>query len=194
MHEYGIDAKRTKIFFYLSLFAILCASAASHLLHDLPFATITIPVTSFTIFLLLLRIFSSVLWKRKRWHTLGIVKTPNLAGVWHGSYTTSTQQTHQLTLEVSQTWTKIKLMLTSEQYLAVSYMAAMKTTDPLGVKLIVHAHLFEQVTEQMPKKCNTIVFELVQTKPNTLYGRFYTAPHAFSAFGTLALKKGESAS
>lgn len=50
MHEYGIDAKRTKIFFYLSLFAILCASAASHLLHDLPFATITIPVTSFTIF------------------------------------------------------------------------------------------------------------------------------------------------
>lgn len=50
MHEYSIDARRNKILFYLSLLAIALASTISALLHNLPFVTITIPVTSFTFF------------------------------------------------------------------------------------------------------------------------------------------------
>ncbi|GGG24359.1 hypothetical protein GCM10007425_18590 [Lysinibacillus alkalisoli] len=191
MHEYSIDAKRNKILFYLSLLAIATASLFSALLKQLPFSPITIPITSFTIFLLFTRIFALVLWKKQGLHKIGLVKTPHLSGQWQGTrIEEKTGETYPVTLHIKQNWNKIRFEYHERTYIAVSYATAMQTNFPLGTRVSIAFQIFESQNAALPVKRNDGFIDLiVKDNKKEMQGQFYTNPHTSSHYGLITLTK-----
>lgn len=65
---------------------------------------------------LLYVLFDHQLWKLKALRAIGVVVVPDLNGTWQGSGTSSYddhKESHQLTLEIRQTWTQLSIVLVS---------------------------------------------------------------------------------
>lgn len=190
MHEYSIDARRNKILFYLSLFAIALASMISALLHSLPFMTIAIPVTSFTFFLVFVRIFTTTLWRKPSFQRIGITKTPDLNGEWQGlRFNEATGEQEPFTLSIKQTWTKIRFEFTQEGYRCVSYATAIQTRYPLGTRVSVAIQIFRVSKQQLPEKINDAFMDFILLSDDELQGRYYTNPQVCSQYGLLTCTK-----
>lgn len=190
MHEYSIDARRNKILFYLSLLAIALASTISALLHNLPFVTITIPVTSFTFFLLFVRIFNTKLWRKPSYQRIGITKTPDLNGEWQCvRFNEVTGEQTTCTLHIKQTWTKIRFEFKQDGYICVSYATAIQTRYPLGTRVSVAIQIFRVVKQHLPEKINTAFIDFIILSDDELQGRYYTNPQAFSQYGLITCTK-----
>lgn len=173
MHPYSVSMKRNKIMFYLSMLAIIFASVVSTLLRYLPLAHITIPVTSLTIFLLVMRIFDQLLWKNKTLRKIGIVRTPNIIGEWQGTILSNeTQQELPITVTIKQTWSKIRIECNYADDKWISYTAALQM-HTVGTAL---NFAFEQfhLAESLPTLVNDGYAKLyINTTDGTLQGRYY---------------------
>jgi len=128
MHSYSIDTEERKNFiFYLALFSILLSWVFFKILNN---CKITFPwwVESPSVLFfygLIFIIFDKWCWKFFK--KIGIIKTPNLYGEWEG-YLKSSFNKHsseiKATLKIIQTWTKIKISLTTEQSISQSKTAS----------------------------------------------------------------------
>lgn len=83
-------------------------------------------------------IFDRHLWRHPFMRKLGLVKTPNLTGLWRGYLTSSFEdhaKRHDLSLSIVQSWTQISIFLTTATSLSQSCVAVIQASDPEGVAL-----------------------------------------------------------
>ena len=84
-------------------------------------------------------LFDKYLWRMRLASKLGLVKVPNLAGLWYG-YLISSYDGHakrrKLIINIFQSWTKITVYLTTATSMSRSCAAVIQVGDPEGVALI----------------------------------------------------------
>jgi hypothetical protein len=84
-------------------------------------------------------LFDIHLWRMRLVSKLGLVKVPNLAGLWYG-YLISSYDGHakrrKLIINIFQSWTQITVYLTTAMSVSRSCAAVIQVGDPEGVALI----------------------------------------------------------
>lgn len=82
-------------------------------------------------------LFEKKLWRVDVLHTLGLVKIPILDGAWKGTITTSFDEhaaTHDVEVEISQTWTRIGVKLRGRDSKSHTLAATLLVDSPEGVR------------------------------------------------------------
>ncbi|MFZ0576788.1 MAG: hypothetical protein WAM41_04695, partial [Psychrobacillus psychrotolerans] len=107
MHQYSVDYDRKLIYFALVSFSVALTSIIKIFFN---INGINISVTGFTIFGLVFLLFDKVMWKCSFFYKLGLIKTPNLNGIWEGTFSSSYHDFNSqmpACIEIKQTWTQI---------------------------------------------------------------------------------------
>lgn len=141
MHPYVTDSdERNKILLWLAALSV-CMSWLLHVffqkINFIPPWWSDIPsfVGFYQIFLFF---FEKHLWKISFIQKIGLVKVPNLNGKWDGyilsSYNHHKKQT-KATIEIFQTWTKIKIKLSTENSVSYSQSASLLIDTPYAAVL-----------------------------------------------------------
>jgi hypothetical protein len=135
-------------------------------------------------------VFDKWVWKLIR--KIGITKTPNLNGQWTGQLKSSFDE-HLTgivaTLKIYQTWTKIKIILTTEQSLSKSETASVAIDTPEGIYLT-----YQYINEPRSGAVNTMSIHrgtarlLFNEKECTLTGEYYSGRDRQN-YGSLDLKR-----
>lgn len=142
MHGYSTDSDEKRgVTLLLAALAIALAWSSSKLL-----ATIHLGVpwwadapSSMFFYGALYALFDRRLWRLPVMRKLGLVKTPNLTGVWRGFLITSFDghtKRHDVMVQIFQTWTRISIFLTTVTSMSRSCVAVIQVSDPEGVALI----------------------------------------------------------
>ena len=141
MHTYTTDSSERKFVpLYIAGASILLTWGLNRILA---LAQLIIPwwidapsVTGF--YSLLYTFFDKYLWKLRILRTIGIVKVPDLNGAWNG-YVASSFDEHakryKATIRISQTWTRIVIILETNHSKSRSLIAAIVTEDSSGMIL-----------------------------------------------------------
>lgn len=150
MHPYSIDVKRNKIIFYCAILAIVLATSVSHWLSDIPYIHVVIPVTSLTIFLLVMRVMEHMFWKSPFLRKMGAIRTPIIQGVWVGFITNEqTGEQQPVEMRVKQSWMNMQVTWLVGEREWKSTVAAFQLSGPLGTLFQSTYSVFD-VREQMP--------------------------------------------
>jgi len=131
MHPYAFESpERFKVPFYL-------AGAAIALTYAMKLAVEAAGVTAagayipsgFVIYGLLWTLFDRHGWRWPWLRVLGVVRTPDLSGVWDATLRSShsdLRREHAFTLRIDQTWNTIRLTLEGERSFSDSHMAGIR--------------------------------------------------------------------
>jgi len=127
---------------------------------------------------LLYTFFDKRLWKLRILRTIGIVKVPDLNGVWNG-YVVSSFDKHakedKATIKISQTWTRIIIVLETNHSKSISLIAGIVTEDSSGMILI-----YEYLNEPKPNAKHTMHVHrgtaraTLKSEGKVLEGEYYT--------------------
>lgn len=157
MHPYATDSdERNKVFLLLASLSI-CMSWLLHVFFQK--INFTPPwwsdIPSFVGFYeILLFFFDKRLWKISLIRKIGLVKVPNLNGKWNG-YILSSYDHHEkqikATIEIFQTWTTIKIKLSTDNSVSYSQTASMLINPPDAAMLS-----YDYSNEPMSKAINTM--------------------------------------
>jgi|Deesub1362A_J573_1020465.scaffolds.fasta_scaffold02740_5 hypothetical protein len=139
MHPYSIDTtERRNVLLILASLSILLAWLAHKTLSCLkiilPWWLDSPSVLFFYGFLF--SIFNKFCWKWKFFRSIGLTRTPDLNGDWVGVLRSSFDNHSsevEATLKISQTWTHIKILLSTKHSLSYSKTASIITNEPAGV-------------------------------------------------------------
>lgn len=141
MHSYTTDSSERKFVpLYIAGASVFVAWGFNRVLGVMHF---TLPwwfdapsVIGF--YVLLYSIFNKYLWRWRILRTIGVVKTPNLDGVWKG-YVASSFDEHatkyDATLKIFHNWTRISIILETNYSKSSSLVAAIVTEDPMNMVL-----------------------------------------------------------
>jgi len=136
MHAYSITNKsRMTIIFVIALMAIAACSVANTLTSKVPFLG---PIATSSFFFGVFAIVDRFVWKWRwlRW----MFGTPDLSGNWLIAGTTSgadkSARTWNATATVSQTWTRISIVLVAERSSSESKIAGMQLLAGQGGRLV----------------------------------------------------------
>lgn len=141
MHPYSTDSdEREKILFGLALAAIGSALVLSRLILA---AHLTIPwwldaPSTMGIYGILFQWFDKRLWRSLLIRRIGLLKVPVLAGEWRGYVVSSFDQhkkPHQISVRISQTWTRIMILLSSGTSDSHTLTASVEVNAPEGTVL-----------------------------------------------------------
>jgi len=141
MHGYSTDSDEKRVVtLLLAALAIALAWLSAKLLAVMH---LSIPwwadaPSSMFFFGTLYAIFDRHLWRHALIRKLGLVKTPNLTGLWRGYLTSSFDdhaKRHDLWLSIVQSWTQISILLTTATSISRSCVAVIQASDPEGVAL-----------------------------------------------------------
>lgn len=140
MHSYSIETdERKNVMLCLSMISIVLSWVFYKILHDrqilLPWWMESPSVLFF--YGLLFVIFDK--WAWKIFERIGFLRTPNLNGKWTGESRSSFDEFLSgitANMEIFQTWTKIKIILTTEKSSSMSEMASITVSAPEGCYLI----------------------------------------------------------
>jgi hypothetical protein len=142
MHGYSTDSgERRVVPLLLASVAIALAWASSRILtvtHLLVPWWLDAP-SSLAFYGALYALFDKYLWRNDLVSKLGLVRIPNLAGLWHGYLVSSFdghEKRHQLVITIYQSWTRISVFLTTATSMSRSCAAVIQVDDPEGVALI----------------------------------------------------------
>lgn len=139
MHSYSTDSSERRGF---PLLVAILAVLASLCTHGLLLAFRLSPPWWFdmpsllTFYGIFYGLFDRYVWRLRFLRRLGLVKTPDIAGIWHGHLTSSFDDhrvRHDATLSVSQTWTTIRILLETESSRSHSLSCSIITEDPDSV-------------------------------------------------------------
>jgi len=131
-------------------------------------------------------------WAWKFFRKFSFIKTPNLNGEWDGYLKTSFDEHSsemKANLKIFQTWTKIKIILTTEQSLSYSETASLVIEAPEGKYLN-----YQYVNEPKSAAVKTMSIHkgtarlLFNEKENTLTGEYYSGRDRQN-FGSLNFKR-----
>jgi hypothetical protein len=194
MHLYSIDTEERKnILFFLAVVCIFLAWSFFKILNNYQ---ITLPwwVESPSVLFfygLLFVVFDK--WSWKFFRKIGFVKTPNLNGEWKGHLKSSFDEHSseiKTTLKIFQTWTRIKILLTTEQSSSQSETASIIIDAPEGKYLS-----YQYINEPKPNAVKTMSMHrgtarlLFNEKENTFSGEYYSGRDRQN-FGSLYFKRG----
>ena len=181
MHTYTTDSSERKFIpLYIASASILLAWGLNRLFN---FTQLTVPwwidapsVIGF--YGLLYTLFNKYLWRSRILRTIGIVKVPDLNGVWNG-YVVSSFDKHakedKATIKISQTWTRIVIILETNYSKSSSLIAAIVTEDPSGTILS-----YEYLNEPKPNAKHTMHAHrgtarlTLKSEGKVLEGEYYT--------------------
>lgn len=195
MHPYSIDTQeRRNVLLLLAVISIILAWGFYNLLNRyhfvLPWWVESPSVLSF--YGLLFIIFDGWVWKFLR--RINLIKTPGLAGEWSGYLKTSFDEHSseiKATLRIFQTWTRIKILLTTEHSVSHSETASIVIDAPEGKYLS-----YQYINEPKSDAVKTMSIHrgtarlLFNEKDNTLIGEYYSGRDRQN-FGSLNFKKNE---
>jgi hypothetical protein len=193
MHPYSIETQERKnILLFLAIISIVLSSSFYKMLDNyqivLPWWVESPSVLS--LYGVFFTIFNK--WAWKIFKKIGIVKTPNLNGKWKG-YLKSSFDEHsaetEVTLEIFQDWTRIKIILTAEQSSSYSKSASFVIETPEGKYLS-----YQYINEPKPDAVKTMSIHrgtaslLFNEEKNTLIGEYYSGRDRQN-FGSLYFKR-----
>ena len=196
MHAYSIDTnERKNILLCLAVISIVFSWGFYKILSNhqiaLPWWVESPSVLFF--YGLLFVIFDKWLWQYFK--KINFVKTPNLNGEWSGSLKSSFDN-HSLgvkaTLRIFQTWTRIKILLTTDQSSSHSETASIVIDVPEGEYLS-----FQYINEPKPNAVKTMSIHrgtvrlLFDEKKNSLEGEYYSGRDRQN-FGSLYFERKSS--
>jgi hypothetical protein len=193
MHPYSIDTEERKnILLILAVVSVILTWCFYKILNNyqtvLPWWIESPSVLFF--YGLLFVVFDKWLWQY--FEKIGLVKTPNLNGEWKG-YLKSSFDEHsteiKATLKIFQTWTRIKILLTTERSSSCSETASVITNAPEG-KYLSYQYINEpksNAVKTMSIHRGTVKL-LFDEKKNVLDGEYYSGRDRQN-FGSFYLKK-----
>ena len=141
MHPYSTDSnERESILFGLAITAVLCALGFSSLVRT---THITVPwwfdaPSTMGFYGILFKCFDQKLWRWRVVRWTGLLKVPVLAGEWRGHVVSSFddhKKPHEVTIRITQTWTRIGILLSSETSDSHTLTAAIQVYAPEGMVL-----------------------------------------------------------
>jgi len=191
MHQYSVDYDRKLIYFLLVSFSIALTSIFNYFIN---ITAIGLSVTGFTIFGLVFLLFDKFIWKWKFFYKLGLIKTPNLNGIWEGSLSSSyhdfkTQM--PACIEIKQTWTQICIFGDFNQSSSYSNSANLEVNN--GARIVLRFVYLNknritksEGTMSAHSGITTLEFCL---KKGLSEGKYYNEPPQNVNYGELQLKK-----
>src|SRR5580704_14761528 len=142
MHPYSVDSpERRNLPFYVAGAAIAATFGAREVLQYLGIdagVRAYVP-SSFVIYGFLYIMFDRFIWKLNVLRRLGLVRIPDMAGLWEGELRSShsgLQKPHGVQLRVHQTWSTLLLTLESDRSISRSNMASLATITPNELELL----------------------------------------------------------
>ena len=181
MHSYTTDSSERKFVpLYTVGLSVLAAWTLNIVLGDMQF---TLPwwigapsVIGF--YGVLYAIFDKYLWRWRVLRTIGVVKVPDLNGIWNGCVVSSFDEhatKYDATIKISQSWTQISVILKTNYSKSSSLLAAIVTEDPGGTVLS-----YEYLNEPIPNAKYTMHTHrgtarlTMQSNGKVLEGEYYT--------------------
>jgi len=193
MHTYSVDINERKyILLILAIISIIFSWWFYKILGNYKIALpwwIESPSVLF-FYGLLFVVFDKWLWQYLK--KLNILKTPNLNGEWTGNLKSSFDNHSaevKSTLKVFQTWTKIKILLTTDQSSSYSEAASIVIDSPEGKYLS-----YQYINEPKSNAVKTMSIHrgtvrlLFDEKINSLDGEYYSGRDRQN-FGSLHFEK-----
>lgn len=197
MHPYVTDSGERRL---VPLFLVILSIVAAWGLHETLDAIHLSPPWWFDMpslmgfYSLFYSAFDRWLWRVSALRKIRLVKVPDIAGRWKG-YTTSSfnehQQQREASLEILQTWTRIRISLETEASRSYSLAAAILTENPHCIVIS-----YEYVNEPKARASSTMHIHR-GTARHTLFmiddtevfnGEYYTGRDR-RTFGTLHFKR-----
>lgn len=138
MHPYAVDSDERIhiVFLFAALSIILIWSVQNVLTYFAIFLPWFICIPSpFAVFGLLWLLFDRYLWKLPVLHSIGLIKTPDLSGEWHGDLQSSHDEYHKIhpiSLKIDQNWTSISLFLHANVSSSQSEVASIYIDNSTG--------------------------------------------------------------
>jgi len=141
MHTYSTDSsEREQILLGLALLAVLLAWGLSRLLH---FTQLTVPwwfdaPSTMSFYGILFKLFDRRVWQCRMLRWIGLLKVPVLTGEWRGHVVSSFdghKKPHEVRIRITQTWTRIAILLSSDTSSSHTLTAAIQVRAPEGVVL-----------------------------------------------------------
>lgn len=193
MHPYATDSdERNKVLLWLASLSI-CMSWLLHVFFQK--INFTPPwwsdIPSFVGFYeMLLFFFDKWLWKISLIRKMGLVKVPNLSGKWDGTVLSSYNHHEtqiKATIDIYQTWTKIKIKLSTDNSVSYSQTASVLIASPDAVILS-----YDYSNEPVSKAVKTMNAHrgmarhnyIVNKEKETLDGNYFTG-RGRTTFGSL---------
>lgn len=201
MHPYSVDTdEHVIVAFGLALLSLLPTWGLQKIFAFYGFSLpwyVCAPST-FTFYFFFWLVFNRWLWKWQTLHTVGLIKTPDISGAWHGFLQSSydkhkeePQKKHEIYMDIYQTWTKISLILRANSSSSKSEGASLNTRSSDG-PLIVYQYLNEPgfgAPDTMAIHRGTTLMKYDALK-GTLNGDYYTG-RGRENYGMIHLEKGE---
>jgi len=192
MHSYSIDTEERKnILLVLAIISIVFSWGFYKILGNyqisLPWWVESPSVLFF--YGLFFVIFDKWLWQYLK--KINFIKTPNLNGEWNGNLKSSFDNHASeinVILKIFQTWTKIKILLITDQSISKSETASIVIDAPEGNYLS-----YQYINEPKSNAINTMSIHrgtvrlIFDKKENTLNGEYYSGRDRQN-FGSLSFK------
>jgi len=192
MHSYSIDTEERKnILLVLAIISIVFSWGFYKILGNyqisLPWWVESPSVLFF--YGVFFVIFDKWLWQYVK--KINFVKTPNLNGEWNGNLKSSFDNHASeinVILKIFQTWTKIKILLITDQSISKSETASIVIDAPEGNYLS-----YQYINEPKSNAINTMSIHrgtvrlIFDKKENTLNGEYYSGRDRQN-FGSLSFK------
>jgi hypothetical protein len=140
---------------------------------------------------ILYKLFDKWIWSIGLLRTLGIIKTPDLNGVWKGYVTTSFDEhadQHSVSVKIQQEWTKISIFLEGAQSESHSLTASILTRQPGGTSLNYEYRNEPRSLAKSTMHAHRGTAVLKLRNINELDGEYYTGRDR-SNFGSIKLKR-----
>lgn len=198
MHPYAVDSnERLIISFWLAIASIclilVIQTAIDYFTIILPWYVWYICAPSifgfFTIFWIC---FDKWGWKASIVRTIGLIKTPDLTGTWHGVLRSSHEdhtKEHVIALEIYQNWTSISLIMRTQSSDSKSEVASLNTRNQSGP--IISYQYMNEPRSHAPDTMNIHRGTAILTykaSPGILEGDYYTG-RGRQKHGTIYLKR-----
>ncbi|MBV5222523.1 Cap15 family CBASS effector [Staphylococcus hominis] len=196
MHEYSVDIKDHKIIYYLSIASFFLSSFLSYFLNLLitksPWNVISVSLTAMGVFTCLYALFDKHIWKWKILKKLGIIKNPNLNGVWEGVFLSSYHEFNSelpISLTIVQTWSKISIRGTFNHSDSFSNTASIKVN--LGNEISL---FYSYYNDKKPEYYNLGTsnhrgYANLKIKGDLMEGKYFNDPTNNQNWGKMKLKK-----
>lgn len=193
MHPYSIDTEERKnVLLFLAILSIVLAFGFQRILGYYNIVLLWWIETPSVLFFYgaLFIAFDKWFWKIAK--KIGFVKTPYLNGKWVG-YLKSSFDEHssetEATLQIFQTWTKVKILLSTNKSISFSESASVVVNTPEGTYLS-----YQYINEPKPNAVKTMSIHrgtarlLFKEKENTLVGEYYSGRDRQN-FGTIEFER-----
>jgi hypothetical protein len=181
MHAYATDSvERKRVPLYIAATSALIAWGVGTVLKALNFTPPWwVDVPSFlTLYELVHGFFDRILWQWRPFRWIGLVKVPNLTGIWKG-YLSSTFDDrpirHPATLTINQRWTHIGIRLVTERSESNSLVASIVTGDKAETTVN-----YEYLNEPKPHAAETMHMHrgtavlTIEKDGKAMRGHYYT--------------------